>query len=434
MFWICEIEISMVDSSKGISSSTWFWTVLPINASLGGLLVVMPLIILALGGSVVSVGIAYTLYHLGGILGSIFWGYVIDQYHMRKLILTVSYLGTALLILSFFFTTNLFLLTLLFGLMSFFIVAHLPVNSMLLMESNPRESWSGLYSRMRTLTHVGFTVGIAPGIFWASFFDLEYYFLLLFAFAVLSVVLGQILVREPSIVLERKAIAHAEESLVHRLHHVTFSISTFFPKVPRITEFRRFLRLTKSSLTHRLPLLYAMVFFSLLGGSIFITSYIPFLSKEGVSYANVFIIIFIMEVVGTVVLPFVGRYSKKKGDESATQLALNTRLVSMILASILALSVFAVFEQSLLILALFSASFAIFYASSSSQLFKSLPDGKQGELLGVYSAVGGLACLMGSFASGYLSVSLGFFATFASAAMAIILALVVLQALKKTSI
>jgi predicted MFS family arabinose efflux permease len=75
---------------------------------------------------------------------------------------------------------------------------------------------------------------------------------------------------------------------------------------------------------------------------------------------------------------------------------------------------------SMLVTAVTGTAYALYTTSSSILLFRSLPAGKQGELLGLYSALTGIAAFAGAFASGYLSLHFGYGVTFSMATLLVI--------------
>jgi len=64
-------------------------------------------------------------------------------------------------------------------------------------------------------------------------------------------------------------------------------------------------------------------------------------------------------------------------------------------------------------------AFAVYYTSSNTMIFNTLGAKNQGSRLGVYSALVGVATMIGSFVSGYVSFYFGFLATFALAAVCV---------------
>jgi MFS family permease len=75
---------------------------------------------------------------------------------------------------------------------------------------------------------------------------------------------------------------------------------------------------------------------------------------------------------------------------------------------------------SMLVTAVTGTAYALYNTSSSILLFRSLPPGKQGELLGLYSALTGIAAFAGAIASGYLSLQFGYGVTFSMATVLVI--------------
>ena len=86
------------------------------------------------------------------------------------------------------------------------------------------------------------------------------------------------------------------------------------------------------------------------------------------------------------------------------------------------------FLASVLTFTLLGTAYTIITINLNSLFFKSLPAGRQGGLLGVYSAFNGLALFVGALSSGYISFYLGYPMTFFVGAILIFLSAAVLQA------
>jgi predicted MFS family arabinose efflux permease len=69
-------------------------------------------------------------------------------------------------------------------------------------------------------------------------------------------------------------------------------------------------------------------------------------------------------------------------------------------------------------------AYAEYYAASNVMVFNNLGVSHQGSILGVYSALVGLATMVGSFISGFVSFYLGYFVTFAMSGALLICAAV----------
>jgi MFS family permease len=62
-------------------------------------------------------------------------------------------------------------------------------------------------------------------------------------------------------------------------------------------------------------------------------------------------------------------------------------------------------------------AFAVYYTSANTMIFTTVQSRSAGAALGVYSAVVGIASMVGSFASGFVSVYDGYYTTFILAAL-----------------
>jgi MFS family permease len=62
-------------------------------------------------------------------------------------------------------------------------------------------------------------------------------------------------------------------------------------------------------------------------------------------------------------------------------------------------------------------AYSVYYTASNTMVFNTLRGGRQGSSLGVYSALVGVATLVGSLVSGFTSFFLGFSTTFIIAAV-----------------
>ena len=62
-------------------------------------------------------------------------------------------------------------------------------------------------------------------------------------------------------------------------------------------------------------------------------------------------------------------------------------------------------------------AYSVYYTASNTMVFNSLHGGRQGSSLGVYSALVGIATMLGSLISGFTSFFLGYSITFLIAAM-----------------
>ena len=162
------------------------------------------------------------------------------------------------------------------------------------------------------------------------------------------------------------------------------------------------------------------IFFFFLSAGIFNTSIIPALERKGIPSLLIFFVIMIGMIVQIISFKFAGPYTEKKSPVKATIGGLILRAIGFG-----ALGIFAYFFTGLwflipvLIFYPLSAglAYSIYYTASNTLIFNTLSPRRNGAHLGVYSALVGIATMVGSFASGFLSFYLGFYVTFLTSAI-----------------
>ncbi|GBC74732.1 hypothetical protein HRbin06_00039 [archaeon HR06] len=391
-----------------MSKNHWLWMLLPSNISLGGLSVLIHLHILSpeVKGKVFDVGIATSASNLALIPASMIWGYLTDIYHKRKAFIQISNFSAILGPILLYFSKDVLSITLLYSLITFFSVARNVNYPLLLMESIKKKLWTKAYTQSLLLSQIGWTLGILPGGFWSLHFPIKDYYLLLSILSSPSVIIAQISIKEPEVKLERISAAQRHESLFHKI----LSLHLIFLNLPKVKNFFYILRMFKFN--QRIPIIYLSSFLFFLASSLFFTSYIPFLKDSKVSDSEVFYAFSSMMLLGVVSYPLALKEISNEGEEKTASKALIFRLLAVSLGTILSYIKLFVLHISFIILPLMSSAYAYYYTSTSSLLIKSLHKGKEGELLGVYSALTGLALFLGAILSGYISNEFGYFLTF----------------------
>ena len=266
---------------------------------------------------------------------------------------------------------------------------------------------------------MGIVVGVIPGTFWENSLPLRTYFLLCALFSGISVILAAMYLVEPSFPLERRAVALTQESLVAKLR----TVSMIFIAIPSWEDIRSFGRLMRSVFTRQLPLLYMSFFLFFMAGNLFFTSYTPFLKSREMGDSGVFTVFSALFVLQASIYPMTGGMCMRFGEGRVALLAIGLRIAGFSAAVVTAM--LTVRNSSLLVasvasIAMVGSAYAFYNTSGSVLLFRSLAAGKQGELLGVYSALIGIAGFVGSIVSGYLSFHFGYALTFMTAAVLLI--------------
>ncbi len=391
----------------------WFGALLPANAVIGGLQTLVPIYIVATGGTVIDVSIAVSASNLALIPSALLWGRMADKLASRRPIILFSYLGVALTVASMYLTQGLGQLVPTYALFSFFSSGTTPVISLLLMETTPKARWSRMFGRLSSISTLGLMLGSLPGVFWTSFFGLKTYFLLCLVFAFFALATAYAWVPEPTITLERKAEMHSPESLRHRL----LVLPLVFFKMPSATDFRRFWRMIKG-VGKEIPLIYVSMLLFYASGSLFYTSYTPFLVAGGVGDRDVFLAYSFLFLANMVTFVLAGRTVSRYGEGVSAAAATLVRTVAMASAGLMALGLKGgpLLVSSIILFSVIATTYSFAYTATSVLLFRTIGAEHQGDLLGIYSALSAVGLLVGAYSSGILSFHYGFTATFLSAA------------------
>jgi MFS family permease len=228
---------------------------------------------------------------------------------------------------------------------------------------------------------------------------------------VVSAALAVVMIQEPSVIFERHAIVLNKPSFLHRLRAVPF----FFLRIPRLSDFRRVFRNLRYELTRHMPILYFSIFMFYFSSGLFNTSIVASMQANGLSSFLIFLVITIMMLAQIVAFRYSGPYTEKRS-------LVKTSVEGLVLRSacygLLGVSLYIISGVWFLIPVLIfyplgaGVAFAYYYTASNTMVFNTLSDARQGQSLGVYSALVGIASLVGSAVSGFTSFFFGFSVTF----------------------
>jgi MFS family permease len=387
--------------------------VLPFNIAMGPVGTLIQLLILNLHGTVIDVGLAVTLFNAVSVPSAIVWGFVTDRFHRRKMTIVVSYLVTAGVLISFLFA-DLYVVSLLYALFSFVSSASTTPLNLLIMETQRKQKWATAFARFSMITSIGNTAGLMLSAAWGFFFPLNYLVLLLAVLTVVSAVLAVLMIQEPNVIFEPHAIVLNKPSFFQRLQAFPF-----FLRVPRLSDFRRVLRNIRYELTRQMPILYFSIFMFYFASGLFNTSIVASLQANSLSSFLIFLVMTIMMLAQIVAFKYSGPYTEKRS-------LVKTSVQGLVLRSacygVLGVSLYIISGAWFLIPVLIfyplgaGVAFALYYTASNTIVFNTISGARQGQSLGVYSALVGIATLAGSAVSGFTSFFLGFSTTFILAA------------------
>jgi MFS family permease len=391
----------------------WLLAFVPINAATAGFGVVLPLLILiSLHGTWADVAVAATMFNTAVILMSVVWGRLSDRYPRRRLFLVINYAGYAGLYLLLSHVGSLVELYSLYTVIGVVSPAGASASNLLILEKFTEAERANAYASFQEMSMIGSIVGLLVGYFWTLANDTLLTLLyVLGALAFISAVAIWFGISEAPAPLTTNHVARHPESLLSRIRIVTaFRISIpFFPKLPRLGPhpFQRLRAWAQAELHHELPLILIATFLFNLSANLYNISYTPFLYSAGLTAASIFLVNVSNNFTQTLVFPFTGGLSNRFGPDRLVHWATYLRSIGYLATAAFTFVVLAgpsAYRANLGVYAVLGGAVAVYSTASSLMLFRGLAGRDAGSLLGVNSALGGVAAVLGAAFSGILSV------------------------------
>ena len=393
-------------------NSKWLWYLFPSNIATQGLSTVIPLYVIFLEGNIGEIAIIVAIQNGASAFGSIFWGKVIDRFHVRRIVLLVSFFVVMLCSLLMYFTNSINVLYVISPLLGFFLVGKNPVTQLLVMESIHKNQWRWLFARTSIIGTFGMFGAMIIGTIGSVYFDLKPYFLICAASCVATMGLGMT-IKESQFHLERSSIAHS----IYGLRYVFSHFHVDFPRIPELYDYKHIITIFKGRVTDEIGVFYITNFLFYLGSNIYFTAFTPFLKKYGFSNSDVFLIYMIQTAVMVLVFFLAPRFITKMGEERSISLSYMPRIAAVVIAG---LFIPVAIGQGSFAVAIISASlmviaFSIFSTATSIIFFKSIPQGFEGKYLGVNSSITTVGLFIGALCTGQLANSFGYTIAYAVA-------------------
>jgi MFS family permease len=391
----------------------WLLAFVPINAATAGFGVVLPLVILiTLHGTWADVALAATLFNSAVILMSVVWGHLSDKYPVRRTFLVINFAGYALLyaLLSVVHTLpDLFAIYAVIGAIA---PAGASASNLLILEKFSERERPNAYASFQEMSMIGSILGVLLGYFWTLASDALLNLLLLMAgLALVSAVAIWFGIKEGPRTLKTLHVARQPESLLSRIRESTaFRIAIpFFPTRPSLAPrpWSRFRAWVRAEVHHELPLIMAAGFLFNLSSNLFNISYTPYLYSAGLAASSIFLVNVSNNFAQTLIFPFTGGFSVRSGSDRLVQRATYLRAVGYLATAGFTFAVFsepAAFEANLAVYALLGGAIAVYTTASSLILFRGLVGRDAGSIIGVNTALGGVAAVAGAGLSAVLAL------------------------------
>ena len=409
------------------TSRKWMFFVLPASITAEGLHIVIPLYVLFLGGNVVDVGIVIGLHYALSAIGAVFWGKVIDKYHVKRAILFICFSAITICSIGLFLTVDLNVVFIISSVAGFFIIGKNPVTQVLVMESVSNNQWSRLFTQISIITSLGSLTAFLVGSIWDTFFDLRPYFLFCAMISVIATVLSVGVGSKSTI--ERHTIVHSIHGIRHIFDHPRMNFQFIFTKIPHPHDFKPIISIFQRKMSHEIGILFLTNFLFYFGSNIFFTAFIPFLKKFDFTNSEVFLVYMIQTLVLLTIFFFVPRLISMITEERAIQISYLPRVLGVIIAASLIPSMTGVNSLAMAMISscLMVSAFSIFSVSSSIIIFKAIPKGFEGTYLGVNSFMTGVGIFLGALTAGYVSNAISYSVAFAIAVGIILSSLVMFR-------
>ncbi len=387
----------------------WIWYLFPSNIASQGLSTVIPLYVIFLGGNIGEIAIIVALQNGTSAFGSIFWGKVIDRFHVRRAVVLSSFFVVMLCSLLMYLTNNINILYLISPLLGFFLVGKNPVTQLLVMESIHKNQWHWLFARTSIIGTFGMLGAMMIGAIGSVYFDLKPYFLICAASCIATMGLSM-MIKESQFHLERSSIAHSIHGLRYLISHFYFE----FPKMLELYDYKHIITIFKGKVTDEIGIFYITNFLFYLGSNIYFTAFTPFLIKYSFSNSDVFLIYMIQTAVMISIFYLAPRFISKMGEERSILLSYGPRIAAVLTAGLFIPMTIGTgsFVVATISAALMVVAFSIFSTASSVIFFKSIPQGFEGKYLGVSSSITTVGLFIGALSTGQLANSFGYTITY----------------------
>ena len=402
-----------------------FLPLVPFNAAVSAISTLVPLSILALGGSVIDVGFAAVAYSLALVPAPLVWGYVCDVTGSRRKVIILAVAILLASTLTMYLSSSITTLVLAFAAIAHATGMVSPASNLLIIEGLPKAGWDRGYATLSWYSTVGTMTGLAAGLVWELFLPLNTFLLACAVFAAASLVASVVMIRDSPMTIERKTILVNPQAFVARLTQLPLP----FDRLPRPSDFTSVVRLAREGLTRDIPIIIISSTLFSLSLNVFFTSFTPYLKANQLTNWEVYLTSLYVNGMNGVASRYVLGRLKGSVTPAIASGALAVRAIGMLLAAVFAIFVVgrATLYATLLTYTLLGLAYTIISVNLNSLFYKGLPAGRQGGLLGVYSASNGAALFLGSLASGYVSYYLGYPITFFVGGILVFLSATVLQ-------
>ncbi|NJE62232.1 MFS transporter [Thermococcus sp. 21S7] len=372
----------------------WFYSFVPFKVATGGSSALVSLYLLELGGNASTVGLTFALGSLASMLGALFWGRVSDRTLRRKPFILLGFASVPLFLTAMAFVKTPAQLIAVNTVYAFFLASTLSVPIALVLRSVRKHSWDHAIGKFNEISGWGWVLGLVLGFGLSRFLTMPQLFL---AFAILglpSFFMGERMIREAPIYINRRAIKAFGNYVVEK--------ARYFPS---------FILHTNLSLPEGLGRFYVAFLLFWVSAGIYFPQMPVLLTSEGYTREVVYLALIANSAVSAMNYTRVGAAMgrEKEGVLRKGLLLRAGAFATMVLGALLSPALLPLAFASYI---LAGYSWAFIGISSTAIVSERAGEKEKGSAMGTYNVVSSAGYITGSAISGALISSAGFGAAF----------------------
>ncbi|AFZ70698.1 sugar phosphate permease [Caldisphaera lagunensis DSM 15908] len=390
----------------------WMYTLIPYGMGFMPFLIMLPLLILKLGGNAIDISYTATLGNITWIIGSFVWGYISDYYDLKKLTI-LGLLTSGLFVIPMAYAKSVVEVEILYGIWSFFNTALIISLYLIIIKTFAKEMWVIENAKLNFLNTIGYLLGFLGSSALAIYFKVNFLILMTGILMTLSSLLSYYF-------LPKIENNHKELSWINVLKSFLIKIrimsKIFNPSFLKISLKKAFDFKNKKIQNMRIILLYTGNFLFYLSYGIILTQYSASLKIYGISDSIILAIFSLGTFSQIISFYFSPRFINTYGKIRASWITLSLRGISFFM---IGLSMFLFLNKTYLILSQFvfyslggGLAYSIFFTAANVMVLETTKTEKEGSTLGIYETLIAFGFTIGSFISGYMINYTGFPITF----------------------
>lgn len=383
--------------------------------SFGLLSIFIPLYVVAIGGSLIQVGVISSTALLVAIPASFLWGYLCDRSRHYKPCILLSFLFLAVILYALTFTADISLIIALYALMAFFHMAHEVPKNVLIAETYTRRKWVKSYALYEEVTELGWLIGTLIGLYMSSQGLSASSILLACSGLNLAAFITSIfLISDPAFIFERNLV-RVERSVLRTYRRVA---ALRIMDSGHINVHKMLLAREEK---HGFFCLGLAAFF--MATKILFTPLPIFLSRNCALQQDMIYALFCLNSAGGFIGYFLmNRLSLSLGKRTLYKIATLRGVLSFLLIAVRFTSEYGV-TLIAAILFLLGLAYTVFHILSLSLSMEILPE----KMAGIFNVIAGLGEASGSFMGSFIAEKLGFMYLFLGAGLTFFTSCVILK-------